>query len=42
MNYLQKKQNLNSAYIKIKIENENKETEAYIDTRAYLFLLEAY
>ncbi len=34
MNHLQKKQNLNSTYIKIKIEKENKETEAYIDTGA--------
>ena len=34
MNYLQKKQNLNSTYIKIKIEKEDKEIEAYIDTWA--------
>jgi hypothetical protein len=34
MNHLQKKQNLNSTYIKIIIEKENKETEAYIDTGA--------
>src|SRR3954467_4249337 len=34
MNYLQKKQNLNSTYINIKIEKKNKETEAYIDTGA--------